>query len=71
MDQQKKWEIYAQKYNKEEVMKLTGLNEAYADTFMLWFNSRNLISYTADEYQIRASIIEHFTQFKQDYGLEK
>jgi hypothetical protein len=66
----KNWEMHAQNYNKEMVMNLTGLNEAYADTFMVWFNSQNILPYTATEYQVRASIVEYSQIFKADFGLE-
>ena len=67
---QKNWEMHSKNYNKEMVMKLTGLNEAYADTFMVWFNSQNVLPYTSSEYQVRESIIEYSKLFKADYGLE-
>lgn len=64
------WEMHSTNYNKEMVIKLTGLNEAYADTFMVWFNGQNVLPYTASEYQVRASIVEYYQLFKIDYGLE-
>jgi len=67
---QKNWEMHSQNYNKEMVMKLTGLNEAYADTFMVWFNGQNVLPYTANEYQVRESIIQYSKLFKLDYGIE-
>ena len=67
---QKNWEMHSENYNKEMVMKLTNLNEAYADTFMVWFNSQNVLPYTANEYQVRESIIQYSKLFKADYGLE-
>jgi len=67
---QKNWEMHSENYNKEMVMKLTGLNEAYADTFMVWFNGQNVLPYTANEYQIRESIIQYSKLFKLDYNIE-
>ena len=64
------WEMHSLNYNKEMVIKLTGLNEAYADTFMVWFNGQNVLPYTASEYQVRASIVEYYQLFKIDYGLK-
>ena len=54
----------------EMVMKLTGVNEAYADTFMIWFNGQNVLPYTASEYQVRDAIIEYYEVFKFDYDLK-
>ncbi|MDX8341375.1 hypothetical protein SLH46_19405 [Draconibacterium sp. IB214405] len=64
------WEMHSRNYNKEMVMKLTGLNEAYADTFMMWFNGQNVLPYTASEYQVRESIVQYYELFKMDYDLE-
>lgn len=57
---QRNWELHSQNYNKEMVMKLTGLNEAEADSFMVWFNAQDVLPYTSTEYEVRASIIEYF-----------
>ena len=70
MAMMKNWEVHSKNYNKEMVIKLTGLNEAYADTFMMWFNGQNILPYTASEYQVRAAIVEQFQIFKLDYDLE-
>lgn len=66
----KNWEMHTENYNKDIVVKLTGLNEAYADTFMVWFNGQNVLPYTASEYEVRAAITEYFQVFKLDYNLE-
>jgi hypothetical protein len=63
----KNWEMHSKNYNKEKVMMLTGIKEAEADAFMIWFNGQNILPYTSTEYQIRASIIEYY----QIYKLEK
>ncbi len=61
---EKNWELHSQNYNKEMVMKLTGLNEMQADTFMVWFNAQNVLPYTSTEYQVRESIIQYFELYK-------
>ncbi len=61
---EKNWEMHSKNYNKEIVMKLTGLNEPQADTFMVWFNSQNVLPYTATEYEVRTAIKEYFKIFK-------
>lgn len=58
------WEMHSRNYNKEMVMRLTGMNEMDADTFMLWFNSQNVLPYTSSEYQVRASILDYFELYK-------
>lgn len=57
---EKNWEMHAKNYNKEKVMMLTGLNEAQADSFMVWFNAQEVLPYLSSEYQVRATIIEYF-----------
>ena len=62
---EKHWEMHSKNYNKEVVMKLTGLNEANADTFMVWFNAQNVLPYTATEYEVRTAITEYFEIYKR------
>ena len=67
---EKNWDMHSKNYNKEMVMKLTGLNEMKADTFMVWFNSQNVLPYTSTEYQVRESIIEYFKIYKMEKYLK-
>ena len=64
------WEMHSQNYNKEAVMKLTGLNEANADSFMIWFNAQDILPYTSNEYQVRAAIVEYYHYYKIDQGMK-
>ncbi|KAF0239509.1 MAG: hypothetical protein FD181_97 [Prolixibacteraceae bacterium] len=61
---QKNWEMHSQNYNKDKVMMLTGMNEMEADSFMVWFNSQDILPYLSSEYQVRASINEFFHYYK-------
>lgn len=61
---QKNWEMHSQNYNKEKVMMLTGLNEMLADSFMVWFNSQDVLPYLSSEYQVRATVIEFFHYYQ-------
>ena len=63
---QKNWELHSQYYNKEMVMMLTGLKEAAADSFMLWFNAKNVLPYTSSEYEVMASIKYFFELYKEE-----
>ncbi len=63
---QQNWEMHSRNYNKETVMKLTGLNEAAADSFMLWFNAQNILPYTSTDYEIRASVRYYFEIYKKE-----
>lgn len=61
---ERNWEMHSKNYNKEKVMMLTGLNEMQADTFMVWFNSQDVLPYLSSEYQVRASVIEYFRYYQ-------
>lgn len=63
---QRNWEMHSENYNKEVVMKLTGMNEARADSFMVWFNAQNVLPYTSTEYEVRAAIIDYFDIYKKE-----
>lgn len=63
---EKNWEMHSRNYNKETVRMLTGLNDAEADTFMIWFNSRNILPYTSTEYQVREAIRNWFMVYKEE-----
>jgi len=63
---EKNWEMHSRNYNKETVKMLTGLTDAEADTFMIWFNSRNILSYTSTEYQVRDAIRTWFMVYKEE-----
>ena len=52
------------------VMMLTGTNEEQAEKFMIWFNSQNVLPYTATEYDVRASVRKYFEIYKRQ-GLLK
>jgi len=66
----KTWEMNSQNYNKDKVMMLTGMNEMEADTFMIWFNSQDILPYLSSEYQVRASIIEFFHYYQIEKAMQ-
>lgn len=61
---EKNWEMHSQNYNKEKVMMLTGMNEMEADSFMIWFNSQDVLPYLSSEYEVRATVIEYFHYYR-------
>jgi hypothetical protein len=63
---EKKWEHLSQYYKKELVMELTGLDDSEADNFMLYVNSKGLLSQMSTEYDVRAVIREQFIIYKQE-----
>lgn len=63
---EKHWEILSQYYNKELVMKLTGLNDSAADDFMFYFNGKETLDYTSTEYDVRNSIKEQYKIYREE-----
>jgi len=57
---EKEWEIISQYYNKELVMQLTGLNNAQADLFMIYINSKGLLYQMTNDYDARNIIKEQY-----------
>ncbi len=63
---QEEWELLSLYYNKDMVMALTSLNTFEADTFMVYFNSKYLLSARSTEYDIRAAIITEFKNYQKE-----
>lgn len=63
---EKQWEVLSQYYNKELVMKLTGLNEYQADAFMIYFNSKGVLSHTSSDYDVRNAIKEQYKLYCEE-----
>jgi hypothetical protein len=63
---EKRWEYLSQFYNKELVMELTGMNEFEADSFMIYFNSKGLLSQISTEYDVRAAIREQYKLYRAE-----
>jgi len=66
---EKNWEMHAQNYNKEMVKRLTGLNDQQAEEFMIWFNAKNVLPYTSNEYEVRAAVRSYFEMYKRQKNL--
>jgi hypothetical protein len=47
-------------------MELTGLSDSAADELMIYINSKGLLSYMSNEYDVRNTIKEQFALFKQE-----
>lgn len=63
---EEQWEYLSQYYNKEMVMNLTGLNEQEADSFMVYFNSKSVLSPNSTEYDVRAAILREFEIYRKE-----
>jgi len=63
---EQQWEYLSQYYNKEMVMTLTGLNEQEADSFMVYFNTKSVLTPNSTEYDVRAAIIREFENYKSE-----
>lgn len=63
---EKQWATLSEYYNKKLVMELTGLNDPQADWFMMYINSKNLLSQMRTEYDVRAIITEQYKIYKEE-----
>ncbi len=63
---EKQWEILSQFYKKDLVMELTGLSDSAADQFMIYINSKDLLSQMSTEYDVRAAIREQYTIYRAE-----
>ncbi|MGD9931150.1 MAG: hypothetical protein AB7U05_14115 [Mangrovibacterium sp.] len=61
-DQQ--WEYLSQFYNKDMVRSLTGLNDQEADKFMIYFNSKSVLTARSTEYDVREAILKQYELYK-------
>jgi len=57
---EKQWDVISQYYNKKLVMDLTGLNNAQADNFMIYINSKGLLNQMTNEYDVLSIIKEQY-----------
>ncbi|MFA5330612.1 MAG: hypothetical protein WC384_22660 [Prolixibacteraceae bacterium] len=63
---EKQWEVLSQYYTKDLVIRLTGLGDSAADDFMMYINSKGLLSYMSTEYDIRNAIKEQFKIYRSE-----
>lgn len=66
MVSEKRWEYLSKYYNKDIVMELTGLDEAEADSFMVYFNSKGMLNETDNDYEVREAIKHQFRLYQQE-----
>lgn len=63
---EKQWEILSQYYTKELVMELTGLTDSNADKFMIYINTKGLLSHMSTEYDVRAILRQQFKIYQEE-----
>ena len=63
---EKKWDFLSQYYNKKLVMELTGLADFQVDSFMLYFNSKEILSELSTEYEVRDAIKEIYKLYREE-----
>lgn len=63
---EKNWEFLSKNYNKKLVMELTGLGDLQADTFMIYFNSKEILSELSTEYEVRDAIKEIYKLYRAE-----
>ncbi len=60
------WQRLSKYYNQEMVYKITGLEGANADTFMMYFNANNKLSGKSTEYDVREAIVKIYDQYLKE-----
>ena len=60
------WERLSEYYNKDVVMSLTGLNESEADSFMIYFNQKSVLTAHSREYDVREAILKQYEMYMQE-----
>lgn len=60
------WQYLSQYYNKDMVMALTGLNTADADTFMIYFNQKQVLTQHSREYDVREAILKQYELYLKE-----
>jgi len=63
---EKQWAILSQYYNRELVTGLTGLSDSAADVFMIYINTKGVLSHTSTEYDVRNAIKEQYKAYKEE-----
>ncbi|WP_146161504.1 carboxypeptidase-like regulatory domain-containing protein [Mangrovibacterium marinum] len=60
------WQRLSKYYNKDVVMAITGLTYAEADTFMIYFNQKNVLTAHSNEYDVRDAILKQYLLYQQE-----
>jgi hypothetical protein len=66
MEDEKQWSRLSRIYNKEQVEKLTGLNNVEADNFMMYMNNKKLYSRMSTKENATYIILEQFKIYKSE-----
>jgi len=63
---QKSWKRISVYYNRDTLMKITGLNEQAVDSFMIYFNAKSPLNERSTEFDVLDAILVEFRNYKED-----
>jgi len=63
---QKSWKRISVYYNRDTLMKMTGLKEQEVDSFMIYFNARSPLNNQSTEFDVLDAILVEFRNYKED-----
>ena len=63
---QKSWKRISVYYNRDTLMKMTGLKEQEVDSFMIYFNAKSPLNNQSTEFDVLDAILVEFRNYKED-----
>jgi len=63
---QKSWKRISVYYNRDTLMKITGLKEKEVDSFMIYFNAKSPLNERSTEFDVLDAILVEFRNYKED-----
>jgi len=63
---QKSWKRISVYYNRDTLMKITGLKEQEVDSFMIYFNAKSPLNNQSTEFDVLDAILIEFRKYKED-----
>ena len=63
---QKSWKRISVYYNRDTLMKITGIKEQEVDSFMIYFNAKSPLNNQSTEFDVLDAILVEFRNYKED-----
>jgi len=63
---QESWKRISVYYNRDTLMKITGLKEQEVDSFMIYFNAKSPLNNQSTEFDVLDAILVEFRNYKED-----
>lgn len=63
---QESWKRISVYYNRDTIMKMTGINEQSVDSFMIYFNAKAPLNNNSTEFDVLDAILVEYRNYKED-----